>query len=114
MRRAGLFRHKVTIKQSTETVGSMGGVTQAWATYATRMAILEPIISNYNGKENFVAQQFSSELTSKITLRFDTVTNAITSKMRVYYGSRIYEIVSPPINVGELNREISLLCREFK
>ena len=40
---AGQLRHRVTIQQATETTDGFGGVTQAWATFATVWAAVEPL-----------------------------------------------------------------------
>lgn len=109
MKRAGLRRHKVTIQSATEASDSYGGTTQTWATYATRWACIEPL----SGREFFSAQQVNSELTSKISIDYDSITAAITPKMRVTYNSRTFRIISPPINVGEANREVLLMCAEL-
>lgn len=109
MKRAGLKRHKITIQTPTGSTDSRGGNTQTWTTYATCWACIEPL----SGREFFSAQQVNAELTSKISVGYDSLTSAITAKMRITYNSRTFRIVSPPINVGEENREILLMCSEL-
>lgn len=109
MKRAGAFRNKVTVKNVTETVGSYGGITQTWATYAIRMAVIEPL----RGREFFNAQQLNSEASLKITFRYDSITAAITSKMQIVFGNHTYLIVAPPINVGMFNQQIECMCKEL-
>jgi SPP1 family predicted phage head-tail adaptor len=103
--RAGRLNKKVTIQQVTETQDGKGGIIPAWATFAPAWAAIEPLA----GKEYLSSKQVNAETSVKIRIRY--LAN-ITSKMRVKYGTRIYEIVSPPIDVREGNREIHLMCKE--
>lgn len=109
MKHAGTKRHKITVQSATESTDSYGGTTQTWSTYTTCWAAIDPI----SGREFFSAQQVNSELTSKIYVGYDSKTAAITPKMRISYNGRTFRIVSPPINVNEMNREILLMCAEL-
>lgn len=103
--RAGRLNKRVVIQSVTETRDSKGGITQTWATFSTVWASVEPLV----GKEYFSSKQVNAETSIKIRIRY--LTN-VTSKMRVKFGSRIFEIVSPPIDIREGNREIVLMCKE--
>lgn len=109
MKHAGLKRHKITIQSATESADSYGGTTQTWATYTTCWACIEPL----SGREFFSAQQVNAELTSKITVGYDSKTSVVTQKMRITYNGRTFRIVAPPINIEERNREILLMCSEL-
>ncbi len=104
MIRAGELRHKVTIQNYTTSPNAVSEPVKTWADYATVWASIEPI----RGKEFWDSQQVNAEITGKIKLRY---LSGITSKMRVKYETRIFEILSV-INPGEKNRELQLMVKE--
>jgi len=67
-------------------------------------ASIEPI----SGREYFSAQTTQADVTHRINLRYVA---GVKPKMRVKYGSRIFDILSVS-NVDERNRELQLMCRE--
>lgn len=103
--KAGSLRHRVTIEQQTTTKGAKGGVIKTWTTFAERWASVEPL----QGREFYDAQKVNSEARYKVVLRYLA---GVLPTMRVKYGTRTFEIVSPPINPGERNIELHLLCKE--
>lgn len=106
--RAGQLNKKVTVQSYTSAANSFGEMIETWSTYATRNASVEPL----QGREFWAAQQLNSEVTSKIRLRYDSITGAITPKMRVQWDSRTFKIHSV-INVNQRNREVQLMCSEL-
>jgi len=104
--RAGKLRHKITIQYCPEpqSQDSYGAVIKNWSDYATVWASIEPA----RGREFWESQQINAEVTAKITIRYLA---GITPKMRVKYGSRIFEIISV-INPEERNRELQLMVKE--
>jgi SPP1 family predicted phage head-tail adaptor len=102
--RIGRLRHRIAIERVTETRDTDGSVIETWSTYATVQASIDPI----SGREYFAAQSVQADLTHRIVMRY---LSGIVPKMRVKYGSRIFDILSV-INVSERNRELQLMCRE--
>lgn len=100
----GKLRHRILIEQAAETRDADGSVIEAWSTYATVQASIEPI----SAREYFAAQSTQADVTHRINLRYLA---GVTPKMRVSYGSRLFDILSV-INVDESNRELQLMCRE--
>ena len=100
---AGRLRHRVTLQVPTRDPAF--GSETVWADYATVWAAVEPL----RGREFYAAQQVASEVTGKITLRYLA---GVAPEMRVLWGSRIYEILSPPIDPEERHLELQLLVRE--
>lgn len=98
------LRNKVTIQTPTETVDSYGDVTTTWATFAITWASIVPL----NGTEFYQARQADSFVNVRIRIRH---IDNITTKMRVLWGSRVYDIDSI-INPMERDKEIILMCRE--
>ena len=102
--RTGRLRHRVKIQHYTESQNAFGEATKAWTDYATVWAAVEPV----RGREFWESQQVNAEITTKITMRYLA---GVKPKMRVLYGTRIFEIDSA-INVDERNRELQLLVME--
>ncbi len=104
MMRAGPLRCRITIEAPVETQGSDGAILTMWDTFTTAWASIEPLI----GKEYFAQQREQATVSHKIRMRYQP---GITHKMRIAWGTRVYEIESV-LNVGERNREIVLMCSE--
>lgn len=105
--KAGSLRQQITVQQLSSTTGDGGGgvASENWTDFATVYADVEPL----TGRELFQAQQVNDELTHKITIRYIP---GLSSKMRVKYGSRIFQIESV-LDVGERHREVQLMTREL-
>jgi len=102
--RLGKLRHRIIIEHVTETQDTDGSVIETWSTFATAQGSIEPVV----GREYFDAQTKQADVTHRIYLRF---ISGITPKMRIKYGSRIFDILSV-INTRERNVELQLMCRE--
>jgi SPP1 family predicted phage head-tail adaptor len=105
MPRAGDYRHLVTIEAPVETTDSFGQAIKSWSTFATPYAAIEPL----RGREFFASAQISAEITVRIRMRY---LPGVTEKMRVVHNGKYYNIISPPINPNERNRELHLMCGE--
>lgn len=101
---SGKLRHRITIQQRSTTQDVYGEPTDTWTTFATVWASVEPII----GREFFASEQVQAEVTTKIRIRN---LDGILPKMRVSFGSKIYDIKAI-MNIEERNREILLMCEE--
>jgi len=101
------LKHKIIIQEYVDSIDSSGGPMGTWKNYLTRYASVVPL----NGSEFFVSQQLTVDITVRIRLRYDTLAATITSKHRVLWGARNYDI-STVINPKESNREIVLMCSE--
>ncbi len=104
MMRAGPLRCRITVEAPVETQGSDGSTVTTWETFAAAWATVEPLI----GREYFAQQREQATISHKIRMRYQP---EITHKMRIAWGTRIFEIESV-LNVGERNREIVLMCSE--
>lgn len=105
--RAGKLRHRLAIQAlvpGSPAQNSSGEPDETWTTLATVWAAIEPL----KGREFLAAQQVSSEVTGKITIRYYA---GVTAKYRFLYGARIYDIVAP-VNVDERNVEMQFYVRE--
>jgi SPP1 family predicted phage head-tail adaptor len=108
---AGKYKHIVTFQKLVETTNEYGEIIRDgdtnWEDFIKARVGIYPISS----KEIVQAKMTESEITHRIQMRYDP-TFVINSHMRIKYGSRIFDIVSPPINYQEANREIEMLCKE--
>lgn len=103
--RAGTLRHPVTIQQaSSGTYSPATGSPGTWTTVATTRVSIEPMA----GRERILALQTEGALPARMRLRYRP---GIVPKMRVLWGTRVFEIVSVA-NLGERNREIELTVVE--
>jgi len=107
MIRAGKLSQRITIEQVGEARDAIGGVGETWSTFATVWA---EFVSQ-TGREFFAAKQINNALDCIIRIRY---LPGITAKMRVRMGSRILNIVAPPIDVNEAHEEIKLMCEELR
>lgn len=95
------LRHRVDIQSVT-----IANDVETWANFATAIpAAIEPL----RGREYWEAQKVNAEASVKITIRYRS---GILPTMRVKWGTRIFNLISPPINTGERNRELVLMCEE--
>ena len=105
--RAGRLRHRITLQQPTRTQNSMGEPVVSWSDVATVWAAVEPI----KGSERLAADQLQAELDTRIVIRWSSDVSAISAAWRCVFGSVIYNIAAPPVNRGQLNKDIELMCK---
>lgn len=106
---AGKYRHIVTLQKSVATSNAYGEKNRRdednWEDVVKIRAAILPI----SGKDKFGADMITTDITHRIQMRF---LKGIDSHMRIKFGDRIFDIVSPPINFQEKNIEIQLMCKE--
>ena len=101
---AGKRAHYIIIQQVSESADARGEMTQTWSEYANAWAEIKPV----RGREYFQAHAENVAADTRIILPY---LPGITSKMRVKFKSRIYDIETV-INIDERNRELNLMCVE--
>jgi SPP1 family predicted phage head-tail adaptor len=79
-----------------------------WDPFLAAWAEIDPI----RGREYMEAKMSQADATFRIKFR-NQPGKTVTAVMKVLYGSRTFEIVSPPINPRERGAEIQLMCREI-
>lgn len=105
MMRGGKRNKKVLIQIVTETRDGKGGVSEAWGTFSPAWASVEMT----SGNEYWQSKQINASANYAIVTDYIA---GVTSKMRVKWGARIFEIIEPPRNTRERNRELVLMCKE--
>jgi SPP1 family predicted phage head-tail adaptor len=102
----GLLRHTVTIQQRAAGTDASGAANGDWTDFATVHAAIWPL----RGKELYAAQQYVSQVDSRIRIRYHA---GITPQMRVVWQGRIFEIVY--VVDPELRHiTLDLMCREIR
>lgn len=108
---SGKYRHVVTFQRLIEAQNLYGETSknddENWENAFTVRVGIFPI----SGRE-FLALEGDmrqGEVSHRIVLRY---IKGIESDMRVKFGSRIFDIISPPINSYERNDELLLFAKE--
>ena len=101
------YRHKVSIEVVAQIQGSKGEVIDTWTELTTRRCTIRPL----SGNEYLQSQQVNSQKSMEVTMRHDSVTSTVTTKHRLVYDSRYFDIESI-LNIGELNTTLKFMCRE--
>lgn len=99
------LRHRIDIQSMKRISDGMGGGDIAWTMIAQVWSQIIPL----NGSEFYDAQQTQAPITHKIIMRYR---EGVKPDMRIVYDGRFFEIQSV-INVGELDKELQLMCREL-
>lgn len=81
------------------------GQAATWNTYATVWAKIAPL----SGRQAWAAQQFVSEVSHTITIRYR---QDVQARHRIQFGGRNFEIKAV-LNPEERNIRLDLLCEEI-
>lgn len=109
---AGKYRHIVTFQRLKEAAKNTYGETSVnveenWEdAFTARVGIFPLSGREALGLEGDLRQ---GEISHRIVLRYRT---GVDSEMRIKFGTRIFEIISPPVNAQERNNELLLFCKE--
>lgn len=106
---AGKYRHIVTfqrLKVSQNLYGETSvNVDGNWEDVLTARVGIFPI----SGREALLEDVRKGEVSHRIVMRY---TEGIDATMRIKFGTRIFEITSPPVNAYERNDELLFFCKE--
>ena len=101
----GEFRHRIIIQKMNKIENDYGELLDTWVDFLEVRAAIYPL----SGKDFFAAETTNNEITHKINIRY---VPGITSAMRIKFGERYFEIISPPINFQEKNVLLQIMCKE--
>ena len=104
---SGDLDRKVTIQSATFAQDAQGEMIPTWATYCTRSAKMKTDASGTG--EKYAAEAKTEILGVDWTLRMDSVTELITSEMRLVYESDKYDIDSVQELTSERRRGFIIL-----
>lgn len=96
---------RITVQYPLKAPDGMGNFTQTWFDAATIWAGIWPL----RGDEAMAAQQMGGTITHRIRIRYR---RGIRTSWRLKYGNRYFNIIGPPINIGEENRYMDLMVKE--
>ena len=100
----GKLRHRVTVKEPTETTDGQGGVTSTWSVVANVWAEIRPIL----GLERFFREGLHPSITHLVKIRYRA---DINTTQRIHHGSRTLYIRGLR-NIDERNNILELTCEE--
>jgi SPP1 family predicted phage head-tail adaptor len=99
------YRHKIDFLQRSSGYDDYGEPVDTWTNYKTGIwASYEPLLGN----EFFTAHTTDNKVEAKFNMRY---VEGVTSKMRLRFNNKDYEIIGEPINVKGLNRELLCYCK---
>lgn len=102
--KVGDFDRRVTIQARSESRSASGAVLATWVDVATVWAAIEQL----RGRELIAAQAEGSEISGKIRMHYRS---GVTSKHRIVYGSRIFDIVAA-VDPSDRHEVLELYVRE--
>lgn len=101
---AGLMRHRVDIRTVANERNSFGEIEEEPCTVTSVRASIQPL----SGREFIVGMQQHSEVTHKITIRYNA---AVKPSMTVWNGTRCFHVLHI-VDTWERHHEMVLMCRE--
>lgn len=108
--RSGALRDKLKIYRlgQTSTGSRLGGKTIASTVHKTRRCSIEPL----NGKEYFKSGADQTKVTHRIRFRYEADLLRAGDRLVDERQSPAvtYEVMGPPINAGNENRELVVMC----
>ena len=93
------------IQALQESQNEYGETSSNWVDFKKVKAGIYPI----SAKELLMTDSVINEITHKVMFRY---IKGITAEQRIVFGNRTFNIVAPPINYQEANKEIVVLCKE--
>ena len=102
---AGRLYHSVVLQRQSGAENEYGESIDEWVDIASRRASIEPL----NGKEYFANSGETTEVSTRIRLRYDSSLSDLKPHDRVVHSDVIYDIKTV-INPSERSRELVLMC----
>jgi SPP1 family predicted phage head-tail adaptor len=107
--KAGSLKRRITIQKRPVNQTASGGIAENWANVGTFWASIKALPTKK--PEPFKAEQFTSEVTHDVRVRYSSLSKVITPAMRIKFGSRYFDIQAVVI-IEEENRELQLIALE--
>lgn len=98
------LRHRVTLQSRSTISDGSGQELQTWTDVLTAWAAIEPAL----GATQVVGEADFASITHDVLIRFRP---NVTARMRLKYGSRVFEVVSV-IDIEERHFWLQLQCSE--
>jgi SPP1 family predicted phage head-tail adaptor len=115
--RAGELRHRLTVQQRTQVSDGHDGFTESWASVAGRVR-MPGRVKPLQGRELERAQQVDKRISHTVELRYWRAYRAdlkVGATRLVYHdrSDRTFEVIGPPVDVGELHEKLLMTCTEL-
>lgn len=105
--RGARYRFPIVVERNTPTQDSFGDEVDSWGIFAIRRADILPL----RGREWWAADVRSGDVTHRIMMRYDTLLITMTTKDRIAYESRYFDIKSIILSAGR-TRELEVMAIE--
>jgi SPP1 family predicted phage head-tail adaptor len=115
MSQSGDYRRRIAILQPQDQPNGNGGADRTWQTVRGCSSVPAKIVyppPSKKGDEKYSEQQLHSEVFATMSIRYRPSQN-IDASMRIGYGHRIFEILTP-VTVDEALQEITMQCKELQ
>lgn len=99
----GSLDRRITIQRATVERNDLNEPIETWGTLATRWAKR----MDASAGEAYKAQEVGAEITTRFTVRHDSVTSTVTPTDRIAYEGRLYNITAAR-EVKQRNRWIEI------
>lgn len=96
------------MQEQVQTPDGLGGFLLTWSN-KTGLGSVPAAIWPLSSKEQLDAMKLESLATNRIRIRYRA---GITSKNRIVFGSRIFNILGAPINLDERGRQLDFIVSE--
>ncbi len=101
----GQMKHRLHFEERTESDDGHGGRTVTWKTKFKVWGVVQML----NGSEIFRAQQLESPVSHTVRIRHR---DDVTTKMRVRFGTRLFNIRSAPTPLTVGGRWMAVMVQE--
>jgi len=105
---ASKMRQRITFQSESTSSDSGGGSTLSWVSGDSVWAYIRPLSSRSISAERVFAGQIEDRVIHLVTTRY---LSGITPKMRILYGSRVFNIKSV-VNVNEASELLQITAEE--
>lgn len=102
--RAGRLRHRLELQQPVQTTTD-GSTVTTWATLGTVWGAIEPV----RAREALIAGQTLSETSTRVVLRYNSLTAQLTARSRIRHGGKVYNLQGDPSEVRTARREFEVM-----
>ena len=108
--RAGKLFRRLQLQRRTSTVDGEGRPQEDWASIGNIWAQVQPLTS----RELLMAAQAGVEVTHLVITRYRTdLVTPTAHNLRFVEASRMLDVVSEPVDIGERHRELQIECKEL-
>jgi SPP1 family predicted phage head-tail adaptor len=101
----GQFRHRITFLKAITVTDEIGQEETEWIEFKKAWAMIKTV----KGSEYVAAGAERATIIYRFIIHY---TQGITSKMKIVYQGRTFDIIEPPINDDELNKTLTILAKE--